>query len=126
MIRKIVKYLVLPLALLGFQGGLMAQEEAVPAPRKLSKKEAQVEKAKAQARAKRVAAKAKAEAAAQAKAVDLNRASKQDLMKLQGITEAMADAIIAQRPYRSKADLVTRKIIPMGTYQSLRKQIAAK
>lgn len=71
-------------------------------------------------------AKAKAKAEAQAKAVDLNHASKEELKKLPGVTDAFADAIIASRPYKSKADVVTKNAIPIGLYQSLRKKIAAK
>jgi competence protein ComEA len=103
--------------------GMSAQEEVAPAKKPLPKAQ---QDAKAKAQSKRVKARAKAEAEARAKAVDLNRASKEALMKLPGITPALADAIVAHRPYHSKADLVTKNIIPMGTYQSLRKLVAAK
>jgi competence protein ComEA len=98
-----------------------AQDEPVaprktPAPKVLS--EAQVK-----AKEKKRAAKAKAEAEAKAKALDINRASKAELKRLPGLTDAYADAIIAKRPYKTKADLVVKNAIPMDLYQTLRKQV---
>ena len=59
------------------------------------------------------------------KAVDINSASKAELKALPGIDDARADKIIAGRPYRSKAFLVTNNIIPLGVYDQIRKQIIA-
>ena len=64
-------------------------------------------------------------APAKTKPVDINSASKAELKKLAGIGEAEADRIIAGRPYLSKAHLVTRKVIPHGVYEQIRKQIIA-
>ena len=61
-----------------------------------------------------------------AKLVDINSASKAELKKLPGITDAVADKIIAGRPYLSKAFLVTNNIIPVGTYTAVSKLIIAK
>ncbi len=82
--------------------------------------------AQLKAQAKQRAAKAKAKAAELAKAVDLNHASKAELKKLRGITDAYAEAILAKRPYKSKADLVVKNVIPMDLYQTIRKQVAVK
>lgn len=60
------------------------------------------------------------------KLIDINSASKAELSKLPGISEAEADKIIAGRPYRTKADLVTKKIIPTGVYFQIRKTIIAR
>ena len=106
------------------QAQAQAQEDMNPAPKKPVPKALQ--EAKAKARAKRLADKAKADAEAKAKAVDINRASKEELMKIPGITGPYADAIVAKRPYKSKADLVTKNAIPNGTYQGIRKLVAAK
>ena len=51
--------------------------------------------------------------------VDLNTASKDDLMKLKGIDAASADKIIAMRPFHSKHDLVDRKIITKHEYEAI-------
>lgn len=60
------------------------------------------------------------------KVVDINSASKQELMKLPYVDGATADKIIAGRPYLSKAHLVTRKIIGLGPYQVIAKRIIAR
>jgi DNA uptake protein ComE-like DNA-binding protein len=121
--KKIVRLISSMMLTLASALWLPAQEEA-PAPKKPVPKALQ--DAKAKAREKRAKAKAKAEAEAKANAVDINRASLDELKKLPGITDAYAAAIIAKRPYHSKAELVTKNAIPMGTYQMLRKQVAAK
>lgn len=58
--------------------------------------------------------------------VDLNSASREDLMKLEGIGEARADAIIKGRPYKGKDELVQKKIVPQGVYNKIKNQIIAK
>lgn len=72
------------------------------------------------------AAKAKPKASAPAKLVDINRAGKAELKRLPGVGDAEADKIIAGRPYLSKADLVTRGILPAGVYDGLKKHVMAK
>ena len=48
--------------------------------------------------------------------LDLNTASEKDLASLPGIGEARAKAIVKGRPYRSKDDLVRRKILDQATF----------
>jgi len=62
---------------------------------------------------------ARRKAAAKIKRVDVNSASAAQLMKLPYITAADADKIIAGRPYKSKAWLVTNGIIGEGPYTAI-------
>jgi competence protein ComEA len=64
-------------------------------------------------------------AQAGAEKVDINSATKDQLDALPGIGEAYAQKIIANRPYRSKRDLLTKKIIPQSTYDKIQDQIVA-
>lgn len=59
------------------------------------------------------------------KAIDINTASKEELQTLPGIGEARSDAIIKNRPYRSKDELVSKKIVPSNVYDGIKGQIAA-
>ena len=60
------------------------------------------------------------------KLVDINSASKKDLMKLPGISELLADKIVAGRPYNSKFNLLTRSILPKEAFGAIRKRIEVK
>lgn len=100
-------------------------QEDTPKPKLAPSKSAQDVKAKA-AWEKKTKERARADADAKAKAVDINHANKAELMKLPGITDAYAAAIIAKRPYKVKADLVVKNVIPFALYQSLRRKVAAK
>ena len=74
-------------------------------------------------------AKAAPKAAAAAKAddkIDINRAKADELMKLDGIGDARAKAIIKGRPYKGKDELVAKNIIPQGVYDKISDQIIAK
>ena len=81
--------------------------------------------AKATTATKPAAAPAKTMVAAK-EIVDVNSASKEELMKLPGVGEATADKIIAGRPYKSKLELVQKKILNRPTYVHLRPMIVAK
>lgn len=70
------------------------------------------------------AASAKSSAHASSK-IDINSASKDELMTLSGIGDATAQKIIANRPYRAKNELVSKKIVPKSTYEKIKDQIIA-
>ncbi len=71
-------------------------------------------------------ASAKPPAATKAELVDLNSATKAQLMTLPAISDADADKIIAARPYKMKSDLKTKKVIPAATYSKISSHIVAK
>jgi DNA uptake protein ComE-like DNA-binding protein len=58
--------------------------------------------------------------------IDINSASKQELMTLPGIGDAYSQKIIDNRPYRGKNDLVRKNIVPQATYDKISGQIIAK
>jgi competence protein ComEA len=72
---------------------------------------------------------AKPDAKAETKAaapMDINSASEKELATLKGIGDVRAKAIVKNRPYKGKDDLVTKKIVPQSVYDDIKDQIIAK
>jgi DNA uptake protein ComE-like DNA-binding protein len=91
-----------------------------PATVAQNKEPGSVPEANAQTSTEKAAAKSATEK------LDINTASADQLKELPGIGEAYAKKIVEGRPYRTKLDLVHKKIIPQATYDKVRDMIIAK
>lgn len=58
--------------------------------------------------------------------IDLNSATKDQLLVLKGIGDKRAADIIKSRPYKGKDELVQKGIIPAGVYADIKDKIIAK
>jgi len=53
------------------------------------------------------------------KPLDLNTATKEELLSLPGVTAAEADQVIAGRPYNEPGEVVTRRIMSKSEYDKI-------
>lgn len=113
--RSIIQTVLIAVALLLSASVCVAAESKAAAPAETTGTPKAAEK---DAKAKK--------APAQVNPVDINSASKAQLKKLPGIDDALADKIIAGRPYLSKAHLVTRNIISGAHYAQIKDLIMAR
>lgn len=57
--------------------------------------------------------------------IDINTASRAELKTLPGIADEEARKIVAGRPWLTKADLVTKNVVPEGIYLAIKNRIVA-
>jgi competence protein ComEA len=60
------------------------------------------------------------------KPLDLNTATKEQLLSLPGVTSAEADRVITGRPYSEPSEVVTRRIMPKAEFDKIANQVTAK
>ena len=60
------------------------------------------------------------------KQLDLNTATKDQLLSLPGVTAVKADRVIAGRPYSEAGDVVTRHIMLKTEYDKIADRVTAK
>jgi len=58
--------------------------------------------------------------------LDLNSASKEQLLSLPGMTSAEADRVIAGRPYREPDELVSKRVVSKAEYEKFADRVTAK
>ena len=119
-------WLALPL-LAAAQGSSGASSGAPAEPSAQSATQAQAAPSQPAATpAKSTSSTSKSSTHSSAPKVDLNSASRQELMKVPGIGDATADKIIAARPFKAKSELVNKKIVTEAQYKKLSAHVIAK
>jgi len=58
--------------------------------------------------------------------LDINSASREQLLGLPEMTPSSADAIIAGRPYKNSSELVQRRILSKAEYEKIADRVTAK
>ncbi len=112
--RSTLKTALAVLALvLGTSRAMVAQEDEIPAH-------------KAKPKVVQPHPKKKKAVVPDSQRVDINSASKEELMKLKGVTATDADRIIQGRPYKTKAHLITHNVIQMTVYSVIKDRIIAR
>ena len=66
------------------------------------------------------------EGMARDKTININKASREDLLTLPGLTEHEADRIIAERPFDNTDDLVRRHVLAQAQYDKIRDRVIAE
>lgn len=114
-------HLAAAILLLGTLAGCTKQEQS---PQELKERTAEAT-ARAKSDAKAVAEGIR-EGWNRNKPLDLNTATRDQLMSLPGMTTGQADRVIEARPYNDPHDLVTRHILPQSEYDRISDKVTAK
>jgi DNA uptake protein ComE-like DNA-binding protein len=61
-----------------------------------------------------------------ARQVNINQASREELMRVLDVDNETADRIVEHRPYPSKLDLLGRMVVPEEVYVSIKDRIVYK
>lgn len=127
------KMVLIVVSLLFSAGSGFAADVSAPALGLKGTAKAVKEGAKADAKASTTAVKqdakgkaADAKVAAKGKILDINTATEAELKAVPGIGDAYAAKIIAGRPYANKAQLKSRKVLPVNVYEQVKDVIIAK
>ena len=67
-----------------------------------------------------------ANASKESSALDLNSATKEQLMTLPGVDDATAEKIIAGRPFAMRSDLVKKSVVSKQEYSKIKSKVMAK
>ncbi len=128
--KSIISVFTLTAFLLSLSVAVLAQGSSSPGSASPDTSAAKESKAQEKAEEK---TETKAQEKAEAKphkmhvaAVDLNSASKEDLMKVKGVTDEIAEKIMAGRPYKSKGELLSKKILTKAEYKKIRGKVTVK
>ncbi len=120
--RRPLHLLAVVLVMAGSWQGLLGQEDETkpktPAPK--------AKRAEKPASVKGVPEAALPRTKGKLKPVDINHATKEEISFMLGIDVSIAAKIVAGRPYLTKANLLTNKVVSKEVYASIKSRVVAK